>query len=255
MFKEFHHQVRGRGHVQEGVACQDRVSFGSFNGVQVMCLADGAGSASHSEYGAQALVDAGVKLLTESFDGFSARDDGARVKIEIIESLVERLAVVASRRGCGLRDLASTFLGVAVARGRFIVVHVGDGVIGYAKNGELKVISGPDNDEFANQTTFVTSSGAVGSMRLFRGSLDGVSGFILMSDGSANSLFDHRAKSLAPACLKIIDMVSGAPRRRLKYPLYERQLRGILETRIRDATGDDCSIGVLGRPLSTVATA
>jgi len=253
LFKEFHHQVRGRGHVTEGVVCQDRTRFASVGGVQVMCLADGAGSASQSAHGAQALVDAGVKLLADSFDEFAARDDGAQVKVEIIERLIERLETVASRRKCGIRDLASTFLGVAAARGRFIVVHVGDGVIGYVKHGELKVVSAPDNDEFANETTFVTSSGAVASMRLLRGSLEGVSGFILMSDGPANSLFDHRAKQLAPACLKMIKVVSEAPRRSLKYPSYKKQLRRLLETRIRNATKDDCSLGILGRPIEPPA--
>lgn len=249
MFKEFHHQVRGRGHVMDGVVCQDRTRFASVGGVQVMCLADGAGSASHSEYGAQALVDAGVKLLAGSFEEFASRDDGAQIKVEIIKRLSERLENVASRRKCELRDLASTFLGVAVGEDQFIVVHVGDGVIGYVKHGELKVVSGPDNEEFANQTTFVTSSGAVASMRLLRGSLEGVSGFILMSDGPANSLFDHRAKQLAPACLKMIKVVSNAPRRRLKYPTYRKQLRRLLETKIRNATKDDCSVGILGRPV------
>ena len=248
MFKEFHHQVRGRGHVAEGVACQDRTSFGSFGGVQVMCLSDGAGSASYSEYGAQALVETGVKFLAESFHEFASRNDGARVKVEIIERLVKELETEASRRKCEVRDLASTFLGVAVTRDRFIVVHVGDGVIGYVKHGELKVISGPDNDEFANQTTFVTSSGAIASMRLLRGALEGVSGFILMSDGPASSLFDHGAFQLAPACLKMIKVVSDAPRRRLKHPAHRKQLRRLLETRIRNATKDDCSVGILGRP-------
>lgn len=233
--------------------CQDRTRFASVGGVQVMCLADGAGSASQSEHGAQALVDAGVKLLAASFDGFASRDDGAQVKVEIIERLIERLETVAARRKCEVRDLASTFLGVAAAEDRFIVVHVGDGVIGYVKHGELKVVSGPDNDEFANQTTFVTSSGAVASMWLLRGSLEGVSGFILMSDGPANSLFDHRAKQLAPACLKMIRVVSEAPRRRLKYPSHKKQLRRLLETRIRDATKDDCSLGILGRQLEPAA--
>src|SRR5690606_42119695 len=64
------------------------------------------------------------------------------------------------RLGCTFAELASTFLAVAVSAERFLVVHIGDGVIGYVKNGELRVISAPDNAEFANQTTFVTSPDA-----------------------------------------------------------------------------------------------
>ncbi|MCB8045052.1 protein phosphatase 2C domain-containing protein [Microbacterium oxydans] len=57
MFKEFHHQARGRGHELDGTRGQDRTQYLSRSGVQAICLADGAGSALHSELGAQAVVD------------------------------------------------------------------------------------------------------------------------------------------------------------------------------------------------------
>ncbi|MCB8045053.1 protein phosphatase 2C domain-containing protein [Microbacterium oxydans] len=110
--------------------------------------------------------------------------DGGQVKIELLERLLAKVSTLAERHGRDIHDFASTFLGVAVSGDKFLGAHIGDGVIGYLKNGELHVISAPDNSEFANQTTFVTSQGAAASMRLFRGSLQGVTGFILMSDGA-----------------------------------------------------------------------
>jgi hypothetical protein len=213
----------------------------------VLCLADGAGSAVQSEFGAQAVVDEGCTMLIEQFAQLHASDDAEKSRQEILGRLLERLASVALRLDCTVADLASTFLAVAVSAERFIVVHIGDGVIGYAKNGELRVVSAPDNAEFANQTTFVTSPDAPTSTRLFRGPMDGVSGFILMSDGTSASLFDHRSKTLAPACAKLIEAVAVAPKRHVKSPKHKKRLQRVVDTRLREATKDDCSIGILAR--------
>lgn len=248
MFNEFHHQARGRGHELDGTRGQDRTQYLSRGGVQAICLADGAGSASHAEYGAQAVVDEGCAVLVEQFDQLVESIDGGQVKIELLERLLAKVTTVAERHGRDVQDFASTFLGVAVSGDQFLGAHVGDGVIGYLKNGELHVISAPDNSEFANQTTFVTSHGAAASMRLFRGSLQGVTGFILMSDGAGESLFNTRTRQLADACTKIIVAVGAAPARLSKNSKPKKQLRKLVDVRVRNATKDDCSIGVLGRP-------
>lgn len=245
MFREFHYHRRGRGHALEGTPGQDRTSYLSRRGVQVICLSDGAGSATHSEFGAQTLAEKGAVLLAESFEEVISSDDGAHVKLEIMRGLLDRLAETAKRRECEIADLAATFLAVAVSGTRFLVVHVGDGVIGYVKNGELKVVSAPDNDEFANSTTFVTSERAAHSMRLLRGSTDGVAGFILMSDGAEASLHNRHSGRLAPACVKLIDAVAAAPRRGAKHPKHERVLRRFVDTVVAQSTKDDCSIGIL----------
>lgn len=249
MFKEFHYQVRGRGHENDGVRGQDRTAYLSRRGVQALCLADGAGSADRSEIGAQAVVKEGCAILVERFAQLIASDDAEQSRDDIRSRLIKRLDEVASRLDCELSDLASTFLAVAVSGDRFIAVHIGDGVIGYSKDGELRVISAPDNSDFANQTTFVTSPGAAGAMRLFRGQLRDVGGFILMSDGTSASLYDFRNKTLAPACTKLIKAVGDAPTRQVRNPLHKRRLRRLVDTRVRQATKDDCSIGILARRL------
>lgn len=247
MFHEFHYQVRGRGHERDGTRGQDRTAYLSLRGVQVLCLADGAGSATHSEYGAQAVVEEGCRILTEKFADLVTSDDGHRSGREILERLRGRLDQVAARLDCSLADLASTFLAVAVSADRFVVVHIGDGVIGYIKHGDIRVVSAPDNNEFVNQTTFVTSANVSASMRLSRGSLEGVTGFIQMSDGTSASLYDYRAKKLAPACAKLIEAVGNVRNTQVRNPEYKKRLRRLVDTRLRQATKDDCSIGILAR--------
>ncbi|WP_354500714.1 PP2C family serine/threonine-protein phosphatase [Mycetocola sp. 2940] len=247
MFREFHYQVRGRGHVLEGTRGQDRTAYLACRGVQVICLSDGAGSAAHSEIGAQILVDAGCELLSERFGDFVSSDDGVALKLEIVDYLLHRLDDVAKARAVGIGDLAGTFLAVATAGNQFVIVHVGDGVVGYVKDGSARVASNPDNAEFANQTTFLTSRGAAVGMRIIRGHLDSITGFILMSDGTANSLYNSRTGVLAPACSKIVGLLAHAPTRQAKNPKHKKQLRRLVDTKIRFATKDDCAIAVLAR--------
>lgn len=251
MFKEFHYQVRGHGHLRDGTPVQDRTKYLSRGGVQVLCLADGAGSASHAQFGAQAVVDEGCAVLVEQFAEFASSDDGVKVKVALLERLVSKVASVAERHDVTPEDLASTFLCVAVSGDTFLGAHIGDGVIGLLKHGDLRAISGPDNSEFANQTTFVTSSRALESMRLFRGSLDGVDGFILMSDGTGESLFDPRTGQLAKACSKLINTVATAPGSQSKTSEHRKHLRRLVDITIRNATKDDCSIGILGRATAS----
>ena len=253
MFKEFHYQVRGHSHLRDGTPVQDRTKYLSRGGVQVICLADGAGSASHSEFGAQAVADEACATLVDRFAEFAASEDGARVKVQLLNQLLSKLNNTANRHGVEVGDLASTFLCVAVSGERFLGAHVGDGVVGYVKNGQLRVVSAPDNSEFANQTTFVTSGRALESMRLFRGSLDGVAGFILMSDGTGESLFDARSGELARACTKLIAAVSSAPAHLGNTSKYTKRLRRLMDAKIRNATMDDCSIGILGRTVESRA--
>lgn len=248
MFREFHHQVKGKGHVETGSPCQDKTSYTNREGVQVLCLSDGAGSAAHSEIGAQALVNEGGKMLVEQFVEFTSRDDGANVKVEVVQRLLTKLERTSRRRKVTVKDLAATFLAVAVSGDRFIAIHIGDGVIGYEKDGELKVVSAPDNSEFANQTTFVTSLNAAHSMRLLRGSTVGVTGFVLMSDGTENSLYNYQTQKLAPACSKIIALVAASSRG-LSLPSVRYQLRRFLATKVKEATKDDCSLAVFGRSV------
>lgn len=247
MFKEFHYQVRGHGHLRDGTPVQDRTKYLSRSGVQVLCLADGAGSASHSQFGAQAVVDEGCAALVEHFAEFVLSEDGVKVKVALLERLVSKVASVAERHDVTPEDLASTFLCIAVSGDTFLGAHIGDGVVGFLKHGELRVISDPDNSEFANQTTFVTSSRALETMRLFRGSLDGVDGFILMSDGTGESLFDPRTGKLAKACVKLINTVATARGVHSKTSDHHKRLRRVVDITIRNATKDDCSIGILGR--------
>ena len=87
------------------------------------------------------------------------------------------------------KDLAATMLVVAENNDRFIIAHIGDDVIGYLDGDVLKTASAPSNGEHANETYFVTSRDAINTMKLFKGSIKNIAGFVIMSDGTEQSLY------------------------------------------------------------------
>lgn len=243
-WREFAYQVRGKSHVLDGKPGQDRFRYDARHGVQVLCLADGAGSARHSEHGAQAVVSAGCDFVLNGLTSRVATINGLDGRM-VLDHLLGQLKSVAARLDCELKDLASTFLCVAVAEESFFAAHIGDGVIGAERDGELEVITSPDNGEFANVTTFVTSKDAATAMQVVHGDLEGYSGFILMSDGTADSLYNYERRSLARACRTLFRIVDDAPTYAVANPAYKKELKRIMDLQIREATDDDCSIGVL----------
>lgn len=235
-----HCAAQGRGHLAEGIPCQD-VTYGlSRRGVQVVALADGAGSAAFAEQGAACVVHRVTRLVCQEFAELVSCEDGAAVKTKLLESLREALRAEAKALHCRFKDLASTLLVAAVKGQEFFLLHIGDGVIGYLKEGALRVASQPENGEFANTTTFVTSGEALGKMKLFRGELKDIEGFVLMSDGGQASLYNKRNNTLAGAVGQFFEFCKTCSRTQAT-----GELRRVFEETITSYTRDDCSVGLL----------
>ena len=174
---------QGRSHVKQGTPCQDKTYCQSYDDTYVITLADGAGSARLSHYGAECVTKCIADELGSHFESYWDETEARIAKERLFHEISESLQQIAEQQDCQLKDLASTLLAVAVKDERYIILHLGDGVIGYCKEGVLKVASAPNNGEFANTTVFTTSSDACSQMKVFRGPLNGINGFVLMSDG------------------------------------------------------------------------
>ena len=236
-------EVQGSGHKKSRIPCQDKTFMLSKNGVYVIALADGAGSASLSHYGAERVVRDISVYIAEHFLELLNCNDGRKVKKELIEMLQTNLTEEANSRKCDVRDLSSTLLAAAVHENDFILVHIGDGVIGYLDGNELKVASMPDNGEFSNVTTFVTSSEALASMRVFKGKLNEKDAFVLMSDGTEQSLYHKPTKKLADVVKKLMHRTCL-----IDSEVMHAQLTNAFSSVISRNTQDDCSLAILARP-------
>lgn len=247
MWKSVCCEVQGTGHQASGIPCQDKTFELVKNGVHVIVLADGAGSASMSHFGAERVVRDAAECIAAHFRAWFACEDGVEVKKAFLGLLLTSLSEEAQARECSVSDLASTLLLAAVCEDRFILAHIGDGVIGYLDGDTLKVASMPDNGEFANVTTFVTSAKAPASMRLFKGELKTKDGFVLMSDGTAHSLYHKQSKTLVGVTVKLMHRTCL-----LHHETMKAQLEDAFTSVISKNTRDDCSIAILARPSATL---
>ena len=234
--------VQGRNHAKKNLPCQDKVARREENGVNVIALADGAGSAIFSHYGAQCVVNRATEFISENFFDLIAQEDGRKVTQEILTVLLQALKDEAEICDCELKDLASTLLIAAVGSEKFFLAHLGDGVIGYLDEDGLKVATTPDNGEFSNETVFITSEDAAAHMRIYKGELKTISGFILMSDGTEQSLYNKQKKTLAPAVERLISRTCL-----VDVEILTPQLEEALKSVVAENTQDDCSIAILAR--------
>ncbi len=229
--------VQGRGHIRENIPCQDKTYVLSENDVCVIALADGAGSAKMSHYGAAYVTRYICDELAGGFERYFAEEDGVAIKRKLVDDLLTGLTRVATAQKCEVKDLASTLLAAAVKDGRYLLIHIGDGVIGYLRGEELKVASGPENGEFANTTTFVTSGDVLKTMEIKKGNLGSISGFALMSDGTGSSFYDKRDGSLASGLKKMMKLS-----RIMDRDCLEDEIIRSFETEVKNHTMDDCSL-------------
>ena len=198
---EWHTQsayVTGRGHLAQNLPCQDRTCTMTRNDVTAVALSDGAGSAPMSQEGAACAVQTVCELLCEEFERYSTTAAAHEMRAELLTVVRDGIVRRAQQLGVHYSALACTLLAVAVKGDRYLLFHLGDGVIGYQKNGKLLVASSPDNGEFANTTVFVTSSRALASARVMRGIQPAMEGFLLMSDGCEAAMYHKTRKKLAP---------------------------------------------------------
>lgn len=232
---------QGLGHLANGLPCQDVAIAGEAGDVSVIALADGAGSAKLSDIGAFVVVESVSDILVDKFDDLYYGEE-KKVKSFVTENILASLLRRASQESVDLRELSSTLLCVAVKGERYVAMHVGDGVIGVMQGDVLKVLSHPSNGEHANETVFINSLNAQYDMRLLRGRAAAISGFVLMSDGSEQSLYDKVKHEIAPAIVKLF-----AARLDMPNAEFEAELRDLLKKQIIQRTSDDCSIALLTR--------
>lgn len=238
---------QGRSHVKQGIPCQDKTFCQSYGDVYTIALADGAGSACYSHYGAESVTKCISEELGNNFESYWEEADASTAKNRLYQEIYDALQQLASEKDCELKELASTLLAVAVKEDRYIIFHVGDGVIGYYKNGEIKVASTPNNGEFANTTIFTTSSVASSQTKMIKGYLGDIKGFVLMSDGPEACLYNHQQKKLAAGLIEIFDDAATNDVR-----VVTEGIREAMSDVIIKHTTDDCSLALMVKKAESI---
>ena len=158
-----HASRQGAAHLKDGTPNQDSVvlampSLGRLGSTAVMAVSDGAGSARYSQDGSRAACIAGVASLTRQLN----RNPAIAVKEHLMRSARRGVMEAGKRshRSSGLasvNEYACTMM-LTLAGPRLIgVAHASDGCVVAGDGEEWRLLSEPDNGEFANETRFLTS--------------------------------------------------------------------------------------------------
>lgn len=231
--------VCGRSHKKTNIPCQDRVSGLIEKDIVVVSLADGAGSYLFPEIGAEVVANTVCNILKEDFNDLFRHDEDNTKNIILIK-LQSYLACTAYVMNIDFNELSSTLLFVAVKDNQFIAGHIGDGAIGILNGENVEVLSHPDRGEYANVTYFITGSDAYNHFRIQKGELKDITGFILMSDGAADSLYNNQDKRLSEASGEMLLWLDKHDPHAVSVAL-ESNIKDVLQK----YTTDDCSIGLL----------
>ncbi len=241
--------VIGQDHSKAGGICQDRTSYSAQDGVHVIALADGAGSKQKSEIGAFVVTRKITEILSQDFSkiymSFEQNDveNIKNVKKELLNTLLQDLNARAISENVPLSELASTFLFFALYKDKYIMGHIGDGVIGglFEEDKELviKTLSKPENGGAPNITFFITDTNALEHFRLSAGTITDLRGVILMSDGPEEAFY-HKRAGLHEHVIRIFENFKLR-----KTSDYREILSKFLSDKVAQYSSDDLSLNLL----------
>ena len=178
--------VQGLSHQKQGLPCQDALEYRCLpGGALLVALADGAGSATRSELGARAAVQAAVDSLTSGLESSQPAEccDWVELFWAAFESARAALIQLAEEHDEPLRAFATTLTCLAATPEQLIVGQLGDGaVVAGGADGVLETVTTLQRGEYANETYFLTQEQALEQVAIQVINLR-VQALAVMSDG------------------------------------------------------------------------
>lgn len=158
--------VRGSSHEKTGGVCQDSHCERAYSGeVLLAAIADGAGSASHSEVGAEIAARTAVDALHRWCGESPTWPETDEAWRPVMLSALEQAHAAVEREAEALellpRDLASTLILLLATPELVVGAQIGDGaaVVADAED-NLAALTVPQSGEYLNETIFLVSPGA-----------------------------------------------------------------------------------------------
>ncbi len=220
--------ITGSQHRAENKACQDVIVSVQSGKLTVTVLCDGAGSKKYGTESATLVAQTAAKMLAEGFYQFSPK------------RFIEQLNLTLENAGYNEQNAGTTLLFVAVDQKRYLVGHLGDGVILQRSDEGFQVASPPENGLLVNMTYFLPSSMANEHFRWHKGDCNGQDAFLLSSDGAASFLYDPQTKKGYNACNLFAQWAKSYSETEC-----EEIMRTNLEQELAKYTGDDMSIAIM----------
>jgi hypothetical protein len=152
--------LQGPSHVDGNIPCQDThavqlLGDGARNTL-IACVADGAGSAKHSEIGSSIACQTILEHATRYLEANNLADMQMEDVLLWCDDVRKRIAVQADERGCTTREFATTLLTAILSPELSVFFQIGDGAIILGNDVLYGVVFWPQEGEYANSTNFLT---------------------------------------------------------------------------------------------------
>ncbi|MBL1263463.1 PP2C family serine/threonine-protein phosphatase [Candidatus Methylomicrobium oryzae] len=233
----------GVSHEKLDIPCQDANCWEvNPSGVLVFAVADGAGSASLAEIGSAIATRTSVEIVRSELDRIFPTDDKDYEMI-LEKGLVSAQIAIeteAKIRSVNIQDMATTLILVIALSNVIAAIQIGDGaVVAGDQLNNIIPITSPKLGEYINETTFITSAGAIETAQfsVWRGEVaylaafsDGLQMLALeMPEGIPHSPFFSPIFSFLS---EMDDVVTG-----------QKELETFLSSaRVRERTDDDLTL-------------
>ena len=198
-------KTTGSSHIKKGVPCQDAFrSEKTDSGEIILAVADGLGSAEHSEIGAKIAVNTAVdkiKSLFINIDGYgipaAALMKNRDIITEAFSASRTALEDFAGDNGYPLKKLACTLIVAFTWEGYLTTGHIGDGAVTAQINNDIRIISDPGDSEYVNEVTPLTS-GKIEENTRINENIPDVSVFAAFTDGCQRAFLVKRNGEYIP---------------------------------------------------------
>lgn len=186
-----HASAIGAAHINQNTECQDRFAceiVETKNGeVLIAVVADGAGSTTDGQIGAQIACQFFIEVVTDFLNSQDASISSLNLEFGRfwISYFQKKIADVAEKKAKTMRDFASTLVGAVIGKNQAAFFQIGDGGAVFSTSGEVKSYRfaiTPEESEYVNITEFLTDETAIESLR-FELIEERIEDLILFSDG------------------------------------------------------------------------
>jgi len=163
--------------------------------VIVACVADGAGSAKHSDIGSTLACETIADSVTRHFESH-----GSFAKLQFndviawCEKVRETIQLAAQSRESQMRELATTLCVAIISPEGSFFFQIGDGAITVGNNGIYGVVFWPQSGEYANATNFITSDQFKNHLE-FQATTSKISELALFTDGIERLALDFETQT------------------------------------------------------------
>ncbi len=183
--------VIGSSHLNQDTECQDRLLCRTIetneDEILIAVIADGAGSTSEGQRGAEVACE----TFVEQICGFLNSGNAAVKSLNAdfgkfwISHFQKQISQIARESNKDVREFASTLVGAVVGKTTAIFYQVGDGAAVFSSSGtsdSYRFGIEPEDAEYVNMTNFLTDENAAECLRFVLVE-EAVEDLILFSDG------------------------------------------------------------------------